>query len=302
MLFSVKMAESQLALYKKHQRRQNRSKSRQAIFISEYVFFKYFHIYEEAAKMYNEINIIYPRKPDLRRTEEFKVWRNKVTGRPNIPKTTGKSTVKPRPYVFPVHPNIPVAEHIDPNVSFVAVDQPESLQPESLQPESLQSESLQPESLQPESLQSESLQPESLQPESLQPESLQPESPHPESLQPESLQPESLQSESPHQLKGKVMELKIPLINPPKPKIYTETLEIITEEVLQEDTLEPSLYEEISPEIIEKIISGLRGDPCLKDMMTTIEEQIELEQIGLDIDIPNEDDRLETELESMIFW
>ena len=279
MPFSVKMDESQLALYKKHQRRQNKSKSRQAAFISEYVFFKHFHVYQEAAKMYNEINLLYPRKPDLRWTEEFKAWRNNVTGRPNMMR---KSTVKRRPYVLPVHPNIPVAEHIDPNVSFVVVDQPESPHPQSLQPESPH--------------------PESLQPESPHPESLQPESPHPQSLQPESPHPESLQPESPHQLKGKVMELKIPLISPPKPKIYTETLEIITEEVLQEDTLEPSLYEEISPEIIEKIISELRGDPGLKDIMTTVEEQIELEEVGLDIDIPDEDDRLEAELENMIFW
>ena len=289
MPFSVKMDGSQLALYKKHQRRQNRSKSRQAVFISEYVFFKHFHIYEEAAKMYNEINLLYPRKPDLRRTEEFRVWRNNVTGRPNI---TRKSMVKRRPYVFPVHPNIPVAEHIDPNVSFVVVDQSESPHPESLQPESPHSESLQPESPHPESL----------QPESPHSESLQPESPHSESLQPESPHSESLQPESPHQLKGKVMELKIPLISPPKPKIHTETLEIITEEVLQEDTLEPSLYEEISPEIIEKIISELRGDPGLKDIMTTVEEQLQLEEVGLDIDIPDQDDRLEAELENMIFW
>ena len=149
MPFSVKMAESQLALYKKHQRRQNRSKSRQAVFISEYVFFKHFHIYQEAAKMYNEINLLYPRKPDLRRTEEFRVWRNNVTGRPDI---TRKSTVKRRPYVFPVHPNIPVAEHIDPNVSFVVVDRPESPHSQSLQPESPHSESLQPESPHSESL------------------------------------------------------------------------------------------------------------------------------------------------------
>ena len=294
MPFSVKMDESQVALYKKHQRRQNKSKSRQAAFISEYVFFKHFHVYQEAAKMYNEINLLYPRKPDLRRTEEFRAWRNNVTGRPNMMR---KSTVKRRPYVLPVHPNILVAEHIDPNVSFVVVDQPESPHPQSLQPESPHPESLQPESPHPESL-----QPESLQPESPHPESLQPESPHPESLQPESPHPESLQPESPHQLKGKVMELKIPLISPPKPKIYTETLEIITEEVLQEDTLEPSLYEEISPEIIEKIISELRGDPGLKDIMTTVEEQIELEEVGLDIDIPDEDDRLEAELENMVFW
>ena len=260
--FSVKMDESQLALYKKQQRRENRSKVRQAVFINEYVFYKYFNIYQEAAKLYNEINLEYPRKPDLRRTEEFRVWRRSVTGQPDI-RTSRKPRVKRQPYVFPPHANIRVAEYIDPNVSFAVVaDQPESPQPESPQPESPQ-----------------------------------PESPD-------------------HRIKAKkkVMELKIPLMNLPaetspllrkdnlEPAIYTETLETVTEEVLQEDTLEPSLHEEISPEIIEKIIEELRQDPGLKEIMTAAEEQLELEQVGMDIDIPDDDDRLEAELENMIFW
>ena len=280
MPFSVKMAESELALYKKEKRRENRSKVRQALFISDYVFYKHFDIYQEAAQLYNEINRIYPRKPDLRRTEEFRVWRNGVTGQPSI-RVKGKPMLKRQSYVFPAHANIPVAEYIDPSDSFTVVVQPESQQPESQQPES----------------------------------------PQPESPQPESPQAESPQPESPGQRVkgGKVMELKIPLMNPPTrplviqevlqedtlepPSIYTETLETVTEEVLQEDTtLEPSLHEEISPEIIEKIINELRQDPGLKDIITAVEEQIELEQVGMDIDIPDDDDRLEAELEDMIFW
>ena len=316
--FSVKMDESQLALYKKQQRRQNRSKARQAVFVSDYVFYKHFDIYQEAAQLYNQINRIYPRKPDLRRTEEFRVWRNNVTGQPII-RMRRKPTVNRQPYVFPVHPDIPVAEYVDPNVSFVVMGQPESPQPESPQPESPQPESPQPESPQPESPQPESPQPESTQSESPLPESPQPESTQPESTQPESPHPESLQPESPVQLKGKVMELRIPLMNPPaethplvthevlqkdnlEPKIYTETLETVTEEVLQEDTIEPSLYEEISPEIIEKIINDLREDPGLKDIITSVEEQLELEKVGMDIDISDEDDRLEAELENMLLW
>ena len=285
MPFSVKMAESELALYKKEKRRENRSKVRQALFISDYVFYKHFDIYQEAAQLYNEINRIYPRKPDLRRTEEFRVWKNGVTGQPSI-RVKGKAMLKRQSYVFPAHANIPVIKYIDPSDSFTVVVQPESQQPESQQPESPQ-----------------------------------PESPQPESPQPESPQAESPQSESPGQRVkgGKVMELKIPLMNPPTrplviqevlqedtlepPSIYTETLEIVTEEVLQEDTtLEPSLHEEISPEIIEKIINELHQDPGLKDIITSVEEQIELEQVGMDIDIPDDEDRLEAELENMIFW
>ena len=285
--FSVKMDESQLALYKKQQRRENRSKVRQAVFVSEYVFYKHFDIYQEAAQLYNHINQLYPRKPDLRRTEEFRVWKNNVTGQPNIRKR--KPTVKRQPYVFPPHANIPVAEYIDPNASFVVMDQAESPRPESPRPESPR------------------------------PESPRPENPQPENPQPESPQPESLQPESPsHRIKNrKVMELKIPLMNPPTkthplvtqevtqevPSIITETLQTVTDEVLQEytvDAIEPSLYEEISPEIIDKIIEELCQDPGLKDIATAVEEQLELEQVGLDIDIEI-DDRLEAELEN-ILW
>ena len=284
MAFSVKMDESQLALYKKEQRRGNRSKTRQAIFINEYVFTKYFDIYQEAAQFYNEINMLYPRKPDLRRTEEFRVWKNSVTGRPNIRR---KPRVKRQPYVFPTHPNIPIAQHVDPNASFVVMDWSENPQPENAQSE--------PENPQPE--------PESPQPESESPQS-ESESPQPE--------PENPPPESPNQRikSGKVMVLNIPLMSPPAetqevPSIITETLQTVTDEVLQEytvDGIEPSLHEEVSPEIVEKIMEELRQDPGLKDIMTTIEEQIELEQVGLDIDIPDIDDRLEIELENMLLW
>ena len=150
MPFSVKMAESELALYKKEKRRENRSKVRQALFVSEYVFYKQFEIYQEAAKLYNEINQLYPRKPDLRKTEEFRVWRNSITGKPNI-RTVRKAAMKRQPYTFPAHSNIPVAEYVDPGDTFTVVVQPETQQPESPRPESPQPESPRPESPQPES-------------------------------------------------------------------------------------------------------------------------------------------------------
>ena len=328
------MDANQVALLKKEQRRQGRSKVRQALFVSDYIFYKHFDIYQQAAQLYNEINEIYPRKPDLRRTEEFKNWKMDVMGQPTRVKR--KSRIR-RPYVFPTHANIPIADCIGPHVNFTVVDQPESphLQPESprVQPESPH---IQPESphIQPES---PDIQPESphIQPESphIQPESpdIQPESPESPHIQPESpdIQPESphIQPESPrvqpessvHQnvKKGKVMELKIPLMKPPaetlrivteedtlslEPSLYTETLQIVTEEVLEEDTssLEPSLYEEISPEVIERIVKELSLDPGLKDILTTVEEQVEFQQLGMDLDMP--DDRLENELENLIFW
>ena len=178
---------------------------------------------------------------------------------------------KPRSYVFQSHQNIPIANCVDPNASFVVVTE--------------HSESPQTEM------------------------TGHTESPEPESAQTEMTgHTESPEPERPPVKNGKMMELKIPLISLPTktqevPSIITETLETLTEEVIQEytvDTIEPSLYEEISPEIVDKIISELRGDPGLKDVMTAVEEQIELEEVGMDIDIEI-DDRLEAELEN-ILW
>ena len=263
MPFSVKMAESTLTSYKKEKRRENRSRVRQALFISEYVFYKYFTEYQEAAQMYNDINRLYPRKPDLRRTPEFRVWKNGITVQSN---TANNKTApaKYHTYVFPPHADIPVAECIDPSHSVTVMVQPERPQ--------------------------------------------QQERPSAES--PKSPPPVSLSSHKPE----KIMELKIPLISPPaetrqalpdtpiEPAIYTQTLQTVTEEVLQEGVLEPSLHEEISPEIVQKIIEELRQDTGLKDIMTKVEEQIEIEEVGLEVDIADEYDRLEADLEDLIFW
>ena len=79
-----KMAESDLNLHKKLQRRDNTAKKRQATFISDYVFNKYFHIYQEAAGEFNRLNQIHPRKPDLRKSHEFKNWKRQLRGLPEI--------------------------------------------------------------------------------------------------------------------------------------------------------------------------------------------------------------------------
>ena len=78
------MDESERNLYKKLQRRDNTAKKRQATFISEYVYVKYFNIYEEAARAFNQINTLHPRKPDLRTSLEFKNWKRQLKGQPKI--------------------------------------------------------------------------------------------------------------------------------------------------------------------------------------------------------------------------
>ena len=229
--FGGKINDTQLTLYKKEKRRENRSKVREALFVSEYVFYKHFNTYQQAAEMYNELNQIYPKKPDLRRTEQFRVWAQAFTGHAGA--RTDRKQTKPRTYSSQSHLNIPIANHVDPNASFVVVtDLPESPQTEMAG-------------------QAESPEPESPQTESPEPESPQTESPEPESPQTEMTgHTESPEPESPPVKNGKIMELKIPLMSRPTktqevPSIITETLETLTEEVMQEytvDAIEPSLF------------------------------------------------------------
>ena len=261
------MAENNLSstsLYKKQKRREGRSKIREAIFVNEYIETKYFHIYEEAAELYNDLNQIYPCKPDLRRTDEFRFWKNNIARERSMP-VFRIPRQKRRKFVHTPHRNIPLAQRVDPTDSLVVL------------PDVINENSL-PESPRPES----------------------------ESSQPP---PESPRSE-------KVMQLKIPLLasssqKKPKPvqtpvesvETSDETLETVIDEVVQEssDMLHPSLLDEVSPEIIDKIIAELREDPELKDVMAGIEQQIEVEEVGLDIDIPDLCDPLEDEFEN-ILW
>ena len=57
------------------------------MFIAEYIHSKYKDLYREAAIMYNELNKQYPRKPDLRKTQEFRLWKNQMA------KANGESPV-----------------------------------------------------------------------------------------------------------------------------------------------------------------------------------------------------------------
>ena len=75
----------------------------------------------------------------------------------------------------------------------------------------------------------------------------------------------------------------------------TETLETMVEETLTVDVIQASLNEEIPPEMIDKIINELRDEPDLQDIFSSIEEQIQFEQLGMDLEML-EDDLLEKEL------
>ena len=81
------MAESQSNAYKNERRQKTKIITREALFVHEYVKTKYEDIYNEAAAFYNEINKMHARKPDLRKSLEFRVWKNKIAAAKGQPQT-----------------------------------------------------------------------------------------------------------------------------------------------------------------------------------------------------------------------
>ena len=104
---------------------------------------------------------------------------------------------------------------------------------------------------------------------------------------------------------NKIMELRIPLLSPSA--AMSETVEIVTQETLEniraeetidDTTLHPTLEEGLPQDIVDRIIKELRADPELRSIMTDMEQDIEFQQLGIDLNI-DEDKRLENELENL---
>ena len=230
-----------------------KSLTREGMFVSDYVYTKYKAIYREAATLYNEINVKNPRKPDLRKTIEYRCWKNTVAEANNMP-ITPIPRQKKRALIHMKHRNIPINTADLPVADLSTTDI--SLTPPS-----------------PES----------------------PENP-----------PENLLADV--RLSGMTMQLNIPLILVPTPaprtvqrpeEILTTPCEEITlDEGEQTGALDPTIFDEIPPEIMDKIIAELQEDPNLKDIMTDIENTINVEEelVGLTLDLP---DPLE---DDSIFW
>ena len=93
------------------------------------------------------------------------------------------------------------------------------------------------------------------------------------------------------------LQLKISLIDPGSLK--TKELASTDETLAEGDiNIEPSFEEILPTELLEEIINELREDPDLKNIITDLEEQLLFEEldIGMEIELGDDDDRLEQEL------
>ena len=296
---------------RKEKRREKQSKIRQALMINDYIYTKYFTIYEEAARYYNELNAIHPTKYNLRKCPEFKTWKAGVNGH---------SICDKKHYIKAYHSDIPLhSPDKQPNASEIPFEQPLDIL---VQP--IESPDQQPDASPIVQLNASEIPIEPLEIIVESTESPN-EHPVPSPIQQPIEQPvprpihvpvkgrKSLQKMEKKPGK-KVLELKIPLL---KPAVVTKTLctvtqetvqegenplQIATEEIMEESTMiNPTLEDELPKEVIDRIINELREDPELKNIMEDIEQDFDFDQLGNDIELP-ECDRLEEELGNMVLW
>ena len=219
------MSQAQINEYKKSRRNQSRVKAREALFITEYVETKYNSIYKEAATMYNSINKRYPKKPDLRRSAEFRGWKNAV-------KQNGKSTTD-------LHQKYERMTYEGISLSSMRLEIP--------------------------------------------------------------LMSSSCSTPQPSAGKDQIGIETASHSNPsPVSENTGETLQDTLD--IQQDTLDttPLFDQEIPQHIIDNIIKDLQSDPEICNLMRVVEEQVEEELVGLEVDVPEIDDPFADELD--LLW
>ena len=74
-----------------------------------------------------------------------------------------------------------------------------------------------------------------------------------------------------------------------------EILPTLVDDEIPEDTIYPSLFDELDPRLVQQIIDELQGDPDFKNIMTNIEQEINYEDMDIDMDVLD-DYTLEKEL------
>ena len=282
-------------LQKRRERwRKNRNAEKEDQLMIDYVRHKYAAIYEEAVRVCKHIVKKYPEKNDLRKTQEHKIWlsNDSTTIHPIFNSISPSTSALPESQTLTMiaRPLLPTTI-ANPQTTTTILPNPEPSSPEPQIPEPPTPELSIPEQLNPEPSSPEPQIPEPPTPELSIPEQLNPEPPSPKTPIP----PKS---------KGKTsytdnMQLIIPLLKSPVKQsgVITETLEIITEEIIQGD--EHQVVEQLDPQTMEQLVSELRADPDLKDIFADIEQQLELEGLDIDIDM---DTRLEDELENWEFF
>ena len=250
----------QLQDKKNYLRRQYRQQARAALFIQEYIEHKYPEIYEESVAFYNHVNSIYPEKKDLRKTDQFKALKLGFT----FVAKQGDNVVKNPRQVYQ-----PISALNQQNFTIVCYKDQQTTTEQTITEQTTTEQTITEQTTT-------------------------------EQTTTEQTTTEQTTTEQTEKAE-KIMQLRIPLMSP---GVITQTVNVVTQEIVEENPLStaydqilaediaPTLNEEIPQEAFDRIMAELRQDPDLNKII----EDIELEQIDMDVDIPLEDDRLEQEL------
>ena len=278
-----KMSRIERLAKRREARTKQRTQEKEDIFICDYIKHKYPDIHAEALQIYEALINQYPDKLDLRKTEEHKLW--KTQGILNLHPALNICQVPPNAQMRVIFPQ-PTTTNLEATTTNLEATAPEATTT-NLEATAPEATTTNLEATAPEATTTNL--------EATAPEAT---TTNLEATAPEATTPEP-QNPKPN---GKIaykdnMQLIIPLIKSPvkHPGVITETLQIITEEIVQEH---PQSIDQIDPEILEQLIAELRADPDLGSIFKDMEQQAEFEELDIDIDM---DTRLEDEL-NWEFW
>ena len=266
------MAElKQANAYKNQKRNQAKILTREALFVNEYLQAKYENIYIEAAAFYNQLNKKYDRKPDLRKTNEFRLWKNQMAAAKGQPQT---KIPRPKEYTYnrtqyrdiTIFPTTQIPKEkpktsnlltMNLNIPLMAIPQHSTANGIAIQND---------------------------------------QSTDPPTTDAVTVIQEGDQVPIPFTQDDLLID----------PSITDELSDEIVDKIVQDLQSDPSIkdimdgFEDIQEEaeIVDKIVQDLQSDPCIKDIMDGIEDiQEEIPEMELEIDLPN--DPLE---EESLFW
>ena len=283
------MATSRTKTYKIQKRIERKGLIRQSIFISEYVQRKYPDLYHEAASMYNEINVKYPKKPDLRKCTEFRKWKNTIA----VSKGQSASIIpreKQYKYNRTEYSNIVLNPTNESPIESPTTQQENGYlnQPLTQRIMCLNIP------LMPPPCDSTSYEITIEEPN----QTTDPSTPQePATQEPNQTTDPSTPQEPATQEPNQTTDSSTP--QEPATQEPNQTTDPSTPQEPAEQCMDPSIMDQIAPEIIEKIIQELRLDPNLKDLMDDVQSEVEEEIIGLEVDVPELDYLMDQDL---MFW
>ena len=262
------MAVSRTKAYKDIKKLEYKASIREGTFIADYVKTKYPQIYEEAAALYNSINKLHPNKPNLRKTMQYRMWKNQmaqVNDQPlqPIPRQRDRYA-KPTDY-----PDITTEVNNNNNNTSETPTSPDQI----IQLVGTKQFVLEiPLMIPPQTVITQASQDEQSECREME----------------EGDQPQTHVLEEGDQPQTHVLE------ESDQPETHVQ------EEGGLLESLDPSLIDVVPPDVINKIIADLQRDPDLKQIMHDLENQHVHDQImGLEIDFPDLEDPLQEEIDNL---